>query len=232
MLRRSGSQPVPRPRTSRGPLRDPGRCMAEVRRLAKPPIVACDHPECRGQVRPWLAEPRAGRSPIHLAEYRQFPTRRSDFEKKGDSTVSGRLGENAPANRSLWLGWVRPLQLTPISLHAWVIFTSARNGGWPDHREERARSGCGGSARCLSDLCAQDLETKPLGCGPPDASNITESRRSRERRPNTAWDPQRQHVDAYGKKERLSAIRGRNRRPGWSEGAQAARACQKKNRHG
>ena len=58
--------------------------MAEVRRLTKPPIVACDHPECRGTATAWLAEPRAGSSPIHLAEYRQFPIRRSDFEKKED----------------------------------------------------------------------------------------------------------------------------------------------------
>ena len=75
---------VPRSVNITGPPRDPGRRMAEMRRLAKPPIVGKtrDHPECRGQRRPWLAEPRAGRSPIHLADYRQFPTRRSDFEER------------------------------------------------------------------------------------------------------------------------------------------------------
>lgn len=142
MVRRPGSQPVPRPQTSRAPLRDPGRRMAKVRRLAKPPIVACDHPECRGQLRPWLAEPRAGRSPIHLAEYRQFPIRRSDFEKDGDSTVSGRLGENAPANRSLLFVWARPVRfLAPPASCLGRCDRCARKWGRPlQVREQRPHS--------------------------------------------------------------------------------------------
>jgi len=74
-----------------------------------------------------------------------IPDKNIGFEKYRELIVSGRLCENDSANRSLLLGWARPVHFRHIPLRAWVTFTrgrnnytQARNGSRPD---------CGGGSR-------------------------------------------------------------------------------------